>query len=150
VELVAMDVKTRKTTTMHVVFHIKSDVDRLYVKRKDGGRGLISVADCVRMKEENLQKYVTKSEKWMLQKVLQECVVIGSVPRVHRFMYQRLRFHRLLEPTRPTYKAKTVKEQTDLWRSHCIRGFSKVWGIRTLEVNQLQVQDIGIGWRLST
>ena len=53
-ELKKMDVQTRKTMTMHGAFHIKSDTDRLYLKRKDGGRGLISVTDCVRMEEENL------------------------------------------------------------------------------------------------
>ena len=42
-ELKAMDVKTRKFLTMFGVFHMKSSVDRLYMKRKDGGRGLISV-----------------------------------------------------------------------------------------------------------
>ena len=38
-----IDVKTRKTMTMHGAFHRKSNVDRLYMKRKDGGMGLISV-----------------------------------------------------------------------------------------------------------
>ena len=40
VELSAMNVKTGKTMKMHGVFHnhIKGDVDRLYLQRKDGGR----------------------------------------------------------------------------------------------------------------
>ena len=77
-----MDVKTRKTMTMHGAFHMKSDVDRLYLKRKDGGRGLISVTDCVRIEEENLLKYIMESSEWMLQKVSQQGVVTGSVPAV--------------------------------------------------------------------
>jgi len=49
-ELTKMDVKTRKTMTMHGAFHIKGDTDSLYLKRKDGGGGLISVTDCVRVR----------------------------------------------------------------------------------------------------
>ena len=34
--------------------HKRSSVDRLYMKRKDGGRGLISVVDCVNAEERSL------------------------------------------------------------------------------------------------
>ena len=47
-ELRRMNVKTRKILALFGVMHIRSSVDRLYRKRKDGGRGLISVVDCVR------------------------------------------------------------------------------------------------------
>jgi len=57
-ELKAMDIRTRKVMTMGGMFHQKGDVDRLYLVRKDGGRGLISVTDCVRMEEKNMAKYV--------------------------------------------------------------------------------------------
>ena len=40
-----MDVNTRKT--MFVAFLKKGSVVRLYMKSKVGGRGLISVDDCV-------------------------------------------------------------------------------------------------------
>ena len=42
--------------------HTKSDVDRLYVERKQGGRGLISVEQCIREEENSLGFYVTNSE----------------------------------------------------------------------------------------
>ena len=42
-ELKDLDRKSRKTMTMYGGLHPKSDVDRLYVKRKEGGRGLTSV-----------------------------------------------------------------------------------------------------------
>ena len=60
-ELKQMDVQTRKTMTMHGAFHRNSSVDRLYLKRKEGGCGLISVEDCVGEEEENLLKYVQSS-----------------------------------------------------------------------------------------
>ena len=44
-ELQAIDRKTRKLFTIYGALHPKSDVDRLYVPRKEGGRGLISIED---------------------------------------------------------------------------------------------------------
>ena len=37
--------------TMYGGLNLKSDVDRLYVKRKDGDRGLISVKQCTKKKK---------------------------------------------------------------------------------------------------
>ena len=42
-ELKSIDRKTRKYLTMYGAMHPKSDVYRLYMKMKEGGRGLISV-----------------------------------------------------------------------------------------------------------
>ena len=44
-ELQAIDRKTRKLFTIYGALHPKSDVDRLYIPRKKGGRGLISIED---------------------------------------------------------------------------------------------------------
>ena len=62
-ELKSIDVRVRKMMTMAGTFHQKGDVDRLYLPRKEGGRGLISVEDCVRMEERNLVKYVCESKE---------------------------------------------------------------------------------------
>ena len=48
-ELQAIDRKTRKLFTICGTLHPKSDVDRLYIPRKEGGRGLISIEDCVEL-----------------------------------------------------------------------------------------------------
>ena len=61
-ELKEIDRKSRKTMTMHGALHPKSDVDRLYIKRKEGGRGLISVERCVSDEENSLGFYVANSE----------------------------------------------------------------------------------------
>ena len=42
-ELKDVDRKSRKEMTMDGVLHPKSNVDRLNMKRKEGGRGLMSV-----------------------------------------------------------------------------------------------------------
>ena len=46
-ELQAIARKTRKLFTIYGALQPKSDVDRLYVRRKEGGGGLIFIEDCV-------------------------------------------------------------------------------------------------------
>ena len=48
-ELQAIDRKTRKLFTIYGALHPKSDIDRLYIPRKEGQRGLISIEDCVEL-----------------------------------------------------------------------------------------------------
>ena len=69
-ELKDLDKKSRKTMTMYGGLHPKSDVDRLYVKRKEGGRGLISVERCIREEENSLGFYVANSEENLIRGVL--------------------------------------------------------------------------------
>ena len=52
---------------MYGALHPKSDIDRLYLKRKHGGRGLISIETCVRLKENNLGLYVRESNEILLK-----------------------------------------------------------------------------------
>ena len=42
-EIKQIDRKTRKMLTLYKMHHPKADIDRLYVKRKEGGRGLMQV-----------------------------------------------------------------------------------------------------------
>src|SRR5215469_13475024 len=42
-EIKQIDRRTRKMLTMYKVHHPKADIDRLYAKRKEGGRGLVQV-----------------------------------------------------------------------------------------------------------
>ena len=47
-ELQQLDRRARKLLTMHKGLHPKSNVDRLYISRKEGGlRGLLNVEDTV-------------------------------------------------------------------------------------------------------
>ena len=57
-ELKIMDRMTRNTLTIYGALHPKSDIDRLYMKRRHGGRGLISIEMCVKSEENNLGLYV--------------------------------------------------------------------------------------------
>ena len=46
---------------MYGALHAKSDVDGLYIPRKKGGRGLISMEDCVELAIRGLEVYVHRS-----------------------------------------------------------------------------------------
>ena len=66
-ELQAIDRKTRKLFTIYGALHPKSDVDRLYIPRKEGERGLISTEDCVELAITGLKVYVHGSEEILIQ-----------------------------------------------------------------------------------
>ena len=68
-EIQGLDRNTRKLMTMHKALHPKSDVDRLYLKRKDGGRGLLSIEDTVSLASIGLIKYIEKSEERIITAV---------------------------------------------------------------------------------
>ena len=76
-----MDVKTRKLLTMKGAFHRNSSVDRLYMKQQVGGRGLISVEECVKAEVLGLSDYVAGSDEWML-KVAGMRLVAGAEPNL--------------------------------------------------------------------
>ena len=57
-ELEAVDRKTRKLFTIYGALHPESDVDRLYIARNEGGRGLISIKDCAELAMRGLALYV--------------------------------------------------------------------------------------------
>ena len=66
-ELQTIDGKTRKLFTIYGEFHTKSDVGRLYIRRKIGGRGLIAIKDCVDLAVRGLEVYVHGSEERLIQ-----------------------------------------------------------------------------------
>ena len=61
-ELKQMDQITRKLMTMHKALHPRDDIDRLYVSRKEGGRGLVSTGDSVDASIQRLEDYIEKLE----------------------------------------------------------------------------------------
>ena len=63
----AIDRKTRKLFTIYGALHPKSDVDRLYIPRKKGRRGLISIEDWVKLAIRGLEVYVHGNEERLIQ-----------------------------------------------------------------------------------
>ena len=60
-ELKSLDRRTRKFMTIHGALHPKSDIDRVYLRREIGERGLVSCGGCIRMEKSNLGWYVRNS-----------------------------------------------------------------------------------------
>ena len=73
-ELRDLDRRTRKLLTMDGGLHPRDCVVRLYVARKEGGRGLISVKDCVNQTRISLERYVRSTEEELLKAVRREGV----------------------------------------------------------------------------
>ena len=97
-ELRALDRKTRKLLTIYRSLHPQADVDRLYVKRSQGGRGLISVEDCVNLEVGGLYQYVVNSSERLLmttksENVLDEGVEKESVSRRRSSSYREKTLH---------------------------------------------------------
>ena len=74
-ELRNLDSKTRKLLSVYRSFHPQADVDRLYVKRSQGGRGLISVDDCVSVEVGSLHRYAKDSKEKLLVAVQNENIL---------------------------------------------------------------------------
>ena len=66
VELEQMDQRTRKLMTMHKALHPRDDVDRLYVFRKVGGRGLASIEVTFDASKQGLEDYIEKHERGLI------------------------------------------------------------------------------------
>jgi hypothetical protein len=48
---------------MYKMHHPKADIDRLYVKRKEGGRGLVQVQAAYKTEIINIAEYLIQSTK---------------------------------------------------------------------------------------
>ena len=64
-ELHALDRITRKLFTIYGALYPKSDVNRL-----EGGRGLISIEDCVELAIRDLEEYVRGIEEWLMEETM--------------------------------------------------------------------------------
>ena len=52
--------------TMHKTLHPRDDVDRLYVSRKEGGRGLAGIEDSVDASIQRIEDYIEKHERGLI------------------------------------------------------------------------------------
>jgi len=68
-ELQKLDRRTRKLLTTHGQHHPKADVDRLYVPRKQGGRGLMQLEAAHVVEITKLVEYVDRKEDPLIQVV---------------------------------------------------------------------------------
>ena len=66
-----MNRKIRKLLTLNRVHHPKSDVNRMYIPRKEGGRGMTNLEMCFKTTAIGLNTYLLSSGKRMLKLVLE-------------------------------------------------------------------------------
>ena len=104
-ELKEMDRKTRKLFSIYRALHPQADVDRLYLKRSEGGRGLLSIEECVIIETNSLVNYIKESNEKVLNAVLFEGILDGNYVGVDK--------SRLREERRQRYLAKPLHRSTE-------------------------------------
>ena len=62
-EIKKIDRKTVSMLTIYKMRHPEADIDRLYVKRKEGGRGLIKIEAAYKAEIMNIAEYLNTSYK---------------------------------------------------------------------------------------
>ena len=66
-EMQTLDRKTRKLLTIHGQHHSKADVDRLYIPRIQGGRGLMQLEEAYTVPITKLVEYIDRKEDPLIQ-----------------------------------------------------------------------------------
>ena len=69
-ELKKIDTKAHKLLNMQKMLHPKADVERLYIPRKDGGRGLTEVETAFKTPTIGLGHYLKHKEGWYPKQLL--------------------------------------------------------------------------------
>ena len=68
-ELEDVNRQTRKMMHAYGAVHPRADVDRLYVQREDGGRGLMSILDTVRYEDQSMIEYIRTKDSGVVATV---------------------------------------------------------------------------------
>uniref|UniRef100_A0A803THT2 Reverse transcriptase domain-containing protein n=1 Tax=Anolis carolinensis TaxID=28377 RepID=A0A803THT2_ANOCA len=103
VELDNLDRKTRKLMTIHHSRHPRSDVERLYLPRRSGGRGLLQVKQAVKEEEHALAEYVKQSEEPALIEVKNQKLLKA-------------------QQTKNQYKKTALQTRADSWHNKTLHG----------------------------
>ena len=65
-EIKQIDRKTRKLLTCNRAHHPKADIERIYIKRAEGGRGLLQIEATFKTAYIGMKKYLEKTNDWMM------------------------------------------------------------------------------------
>ena len=110
-EIKRLDIKVRKLLTMNKMHHPKADVDRLYIRRSEGGKGLLQLELLYKTITIGLQAYLDSTQDWMLQLVNRH----KETKKVHSVRCQIKNFMTELElapiEIQPTKRANIVKQE---------------------------------------
>ena len=128
-----MDKKTRKLLTIHRVLHPRSDVDRLYISRKKGCRGLKSVEDVVYEQKCSLFHYLYKNQEPLLTAVRVSCFI--SVSETKRDFIQHKQLERFTCYSEKAFHGYFVRS--------CDRNFDEMASVFWLTKGDLSIETEG-------
>ena len=118
-EIKRIDTKIRKLMTLNRMHHPKADVSRMYIPRKEGGRGLSNLEMAYKTTTITLNNYLQSSRDRMLQDVLEH----GKKKKLHSVVKESRKFKFQLNMTqeeidintKPTKAAKDIlKKKTKM------------------------------------
>ena len=129
-ELKNIDRKTRKLLTMERIHHPKADVDRLYLPRKSGGRGLTQIETTYKTTTIALDAYLSMNEDPMTN------IIRNKHSPIHR---EAQKFKKELNATDPVRseddtrtkfakrtkhgaKQQAINQLTDNWKEKALHG----------------------------
>ena len=97
-ELKRMDQRTRKHMTMHKALNRRDDVDRQYVSRKGGGRGLASIEGSVDASIQRLEDYIQTQDGGLITAIRNNTDNTMTITRKQKWEGKQLygRFKRLI------------------------------------------------------
>ena len=94
-ELENLDRKTRKLMTAHRTLHPQSDIDRLYLPRRIGGRGLLQIRLTVEEDISNLSDYSSSTESALKEIITDGLLTVEDTKKEHKRKKMRNRQERL-------------------------------------------------------
>ena len=102
-ELEDLDRKTRKLMTANHALHPQSYVDRLYLPRQTGGRGLLQVKQTVEEEKRALNDYIKNSTENYLKEVAKEEILRG-------------------QETKKEYHKQEINTRKERWQGKALHG----------------------------
>ena len=131
-----LDTKIRKLMTAHSMHHPKSDIDRLYIPRSNGGRGLTQLELSYKTSTIGLYRYLNLTDDWMVRMVLdhsRDSKLYSVVKQAKKFAREldldlEIEFEGQLKVTENAKKLKKIAKENgkkDLdrtWRSKPLHG----------------------------
>ena len=118
-ELQELDRQTRKLLNIYRALHPQADVDRFYWKRAEGGRGLLSVEECVKIEQTNIGYYICNSSESLLAEVRRDGIVSDEGdPKDKKKELTEARKHKYLQKRlHPVFYKETmdVRDEENSW-----------------------------------
>ena len=102
-ELEDLDRKTKKLMTAHHTLHPQSDIDRLYLSRRIGGRRLLQIRQTVEEEIRNLSEYISSSTESALKEVITEGL-------------------QTVKDTKMKYKRMEMRNHQERWQNKTLHG----------------------------